>query len=85
MSATSIGSSLFETPLSRTNVSVAKTNGSVSAGRPHGMNSVAIAPNRSAASTAQATASRPDLQLSTKNTPPMASAASNELKPQRPL
>ena len=49
------------------------------------MKSEAIAPNSSAANTAQATARTPDRTLSTKNTPPMASAASNELKPHRPL
>ena len=49
------------------------------------MNSEAIAPKSSAARTAQATASMPDRQVSTKNTPPTASAASNELKPHRPL
>ena len=85
MSAISIGSSLSDAPFSRTKASVAKTNGSVRAGRPHGVNSDAIAPNSSAARIAHATASRPDLTVRTKKTPPTASAASNELKPHRPL
>ena len=49
------------------------------------MNSEAIAPNSIAANTAHATASTPDRNVSTKNTPPTASAASKELKPHRPL
>ena len=85
MSSTATGSMTDEAPFSRTNASVAKQKGSVRAGRPQGMKSEAIAPNSNAASTPHITASTPDLQESTKKTPPMASAASNELKPQRPL
>ena len=85
MSSTATGSSFVEAPLSSANASVAKQKGKVRAGRPHGVNSAPIAPNSSAASTAHATASTPDLTVSTKNTPPIASAASNELNPQRPL
>ena len=85
MSATSTAVSLSLVPFSSTKASVAKTNGSVRAGSPHGVKSEAIAPNSIAASTAQPTASTPDRHVSTKNTPPTASAASNELNPQRPL
>ena len=49
------------------------------------MKSDAIAPNSIAANTAHATASTPDRHVSTKNTPPTASAASNELNPHSPL
>jgi hypothetical protein len=72
-------------PFKSTNASVAKQKGNVRAGSPHGVKSEAIAPNSNAASTAQPTASNPDLHVSTKNTPPTASAASKELNPQRPL
>lgn len=85
MSATSTAESRRLAPLRSTKASVAKQNGSVSAGSPHGVNSEAKAPNMRAASTPQPTARRPDRQVSTKNTPPMANAASKELKPQRPL
>ena len=50
------------------------------------MKSEAIAPNSIAAKHARRPTARiADRQLSTKKTPPIASAASKELKPQRPL
>ena len=65
MSATSMGSSFGVEPFMSTNVSVAKQNGSVSAGSPYGVNSEASAPNSSAAKIAQPIAITPDRHVST--------------------
>ena len=65
MSSTSTGTSRLLVRFMTVNASVPNQNGSVRAGRPHGVKSEAIAPNSSAVNAAHATANSPDLRVST--------------------
>jgi hypothetical protein len=66
MSSTSTGTSRLLVRFMTVNASVPKQNGSVRAGRPHGVKSEAIAPNSSAVNAAHATANSPDLHVSNR-------------------
>ena len=85
MSSTATGSSFVEEPFSRTKASVAKHEGQRQGGEAPGDEERADRPEQHRREHGAGDREEAGPHVSTKNTPPTASAASKELKPQSPL